>query len=273
MTAQRALDQLLRAHFERHADRSVLDHQLEAIADRTARIRQRPGWLAGLRSHAMSAIAAVDRPAIPRAALALVAVGLLILIALAVLGVGGSRQPPTPFNGLISFLRMDASSGGAVPFVIHPDGSHERLLRPEPHIATFWSPDGQRVGFADGYVNADGSGYVSLANPDAPLQLACFAWSPDGKRCLAEGSSDAAPDQRGLYLADADDHANPVRLTEGEDIAGAFSNDGSMVSFVREAGLWVVGVDGSGERRLGGLATVPDGSICRGRSTTPRSSR
>ena len=41
--------------------------------------------------------------------------------------------------------------------MINPDGTHERVLRPEGHEADFWSPDGTQVGFVDGYVNADGT--------------------------------------------------------------------------------------------------------------------
>ena len=69
MTAPRDLDRLLRDHFDPHADRGVLDGQLDAIVDRTARLRQRPGMAGRPEEPAMSAITVVDRPAMPRAAL------------------------------------------------------------------------------------------------------------------------------------------------------------------------------------------------------------
>ena len=110
MTAPRDLDRRLRDHFDSHADRGVLEGQLDAIVDRTARLGQRPGWLAGLRSLTMSATTVVERPAMPRATLVLVVVGLLIAIALAAVIIGGGRlTKPAPFNGMIAFSRHDAA--------------------------------------------------------------------------------------------------------------------------------------------------------------------
>ena len=44
-------DQLLRTHFGQRADLTVIDRQLDGVLDRTANSRQRPGWLAALRSN------------------------------------------------------------------------------------------------------------------------------------------------------------------------------------------------------------------------------
>src|SRR5262245_62495689 len=114
MNAQRDLEPLLRAHFDAHADRSVLDGQLRVIAHRTAGSRQRPAWLAALRSPPMSTTA-ISRPAVPRVGWMLVALSALLILALAVaLLVGGRLTKPAPFNGLISFGRMDGVQGDTV---------------------------------------------------------------------------------------------------------------------------------------------------------------
>jgi len=68
MNEQRDFEQVLRAHFEARAERTVMDGQLATILDRTVSRRQRPAWLAALRSPSMSASSIAARPAIPRAA-------------------------------------------------------------------------------------------------------------------------------------------------------------------------------------------------------------
>jgi WD40-like Beta Propeller Repeat len=259
MTGNRDLEQLLRGHLESHADRTVLEGQLDAVVGRTASVRQRPGWLAGLRSTAMSATSAFARPAVPRAAWALVVLGLLFVLALAALVVGGARlTKPTPFNGMISFGRQDASQGDTVPYVINPDGSHERRLRPEVHEATFWSPNGDKVGFADGHINADGSDFQTFGEPHLPLYVPCWDWSPDGSVCLAEGWDETDPTRDGLYLVSALDRSNPVQLTHQRDVPGAFSRDGSRVAIARNRQLWLINTDGTGERWVEGLRIPVD---------------
>ncbi len=272
MTAPRDLDRQLRDHFDSYADRRVLDGQLGAIVDRTARLGQRPGWLAGLRSLTMSTTTVVERPAMPRAALVLVVVGLLIAIALAALIIGGGRlTKPAPFNGMIAFSRHNAAQDQANAYVINPDGTHERALRPEPHEAAFWSPDGAQVGFVDGYINADGSGYTSAPFANGTLNVPCWDWSPDGASCLAEGWDDTDASRSGLYLVAALDHSNPRQITHRRDLPGAFSPDGSLIAFrpsvndLEPSALMVIGVDGRGERVVGNLlisneiSWAPDG--------------
>ena len=260
MTAQRDLDRLLHDHFESHADRAVFDGQLDAIVDRTAGLRQRPGWLAGLRSNAMSATDAVARPAVPRAAWVFVVVGLLIVIAIAALAVSGARlTKPKPFNGMISFGRMDAAQGDTVPYVINPDGSHERQLTAETHEAVFWSPDGSKLSFGPQTINPDGTGYQDAPWQRGTLNVPCWDWSPDGNWCLAEGWDETDPSRDGLYLVSMTGGADVLQVTHHRDVPGVFSRDGKRIAFQRNKGLWVVNVDGSGEHRVGGLSIPEDG--------------
>ena len=253
MNHQHDLEQELRAYLHTRADRTVLDRQLDAVAARTATIRQRPGWLAGLRSTFMSTTSVLARPTVPRLAWALVALGLLVVLALGAFIAGGGPPPPPPFNGMIAFGRVDPAQGDTVPFVINPDGTHERRLRPETHEAVFWSPNGDQIGFTDGLINADGTGYRAFGEVYAPLFVPCWDWSPDGTRCLAEGWNDADPSQNGLYLLSASDRTAPVQLTHERDVPGAFSRDGSLVAFFRDDDLWVIRTDGTGEHQVGNL--------------------
>jgi hypothetical protein len=245
------LVQELRAHFDTHADRAVLDGQLEAVVARTASIRQRPAWLAALRSPHVSATPAVARPAVPRLSWALVA--LVLLLILVTLFGSKPATPASPFNGMISFGRHDDALGDTVPYVINPDGTHERRLRDEVHEATFWSPNGNQIGFTDGVINADGTGFRSFDDAFDPLFVPCWAWSPDGNLCLAEGWDDSNPGRNGLYLLIASARTRPVQLTHHRDVAGRFSRDGSMVAFNRDGDLWIIRTEGAGERQVADL--------------------
>ena len=83
--------------------------------------------------------------------------------------------------------------------------------------------------------------------------LGCSTWSPDGGRLAVEGFNDNDHSRNGIYLADAHDGGNIVRLTtngqDSTDVPGDWSPDGRQVAFVRgiagqENGtLWVVDVD------------------------------
>jgi hypothetical protein len=252
MNEQHDLEQALRGHLNTRADRTVLDGQLDAVVARTASLRQRPGWLAGLRSTFMTTTTALARPTVPRLAWALVLIGLLTVLAVGALIAGVGPPPPPPFNGMIAFSRVDPAQGDTVPYVINPDGTHERQLRPEAHEAVFWSPKGDEIGFIDGVINADGTGFRAFGM-DGPLYLPCWDWSPDGEHCLAEGWNETDPSQDGLYLVSASERTNPFQLTHHRDVPGVFSRDGLLVAFRRDDHLWVIRVDGTGEHQVGHL--------------------
>ena len=90
--------------------------------------------------------------------------------------------------------------------------------------------------------------------------LGCSTWSPDGGRLAVEGFNDNDHSRNGIYLADAHDGGNIVRLTtngqDSTDVPGDWSPDGRQVAFVRgiagqENGtLWVVDVDSGNARRV-----------------------
>ena len=274
MTAPRDLDRQLRDHFDTHADRAVLDGQLDAIVGRTARLGQRPGWLAGLRSQMMSATTVVERPAMPRATFVLVVVGLLI-----VHRPRGGDHRWWPVDEARAIQRDDrlqpprrSPGDQVIAYVINPDGTHERALRPEgPRGGLLVPGRDDRSGSWTGTSTPTAAGFASSPFANGTLNVPCWDWSPDGASCLAEGWDDTDPSRSGLYLVSALDHSNPRQITHRRDLPGAFSPDGSLIAFrplvgdLKPSALMVVGVDGRGERVVGNLlisneiSWAPDG--------------
>ena len=266
MTMHRDLELRLRTQLEDVADRSVPDGQVAAVLAQTRRIRQRPAWLVSLRSPAMTDITLV-RPAPPRA-LGLVAI--LALLALALVAaylVVGSLSTPKPLNGLIVYGRMNDALGDTVPFVVNPDGSHGRQLVDHTVEGPFWSPDGKLVALGGSVIDADGSNLRVWDKTSRALTLYCWDWSPDARRMLCEGWSEAAgeEDAHGIYTVRASDGDDLVRLSLPGDngVPGTYSPDGSMVAYIGtvnsvEGALIVVNVDGTNRHRVGTLGESGD---------------
>lgn len=267
MTAVNDLDQRLRAHFAARADSTVLDGQLEAVVRRTVAVRQRSSWQGSLRAIPSSIGRAIARPA-QRVTWTAVVLALLLVLFLA-LAIGTRPVPRGPLNGLILFGRAETPGGPVMVHVMNPDGTADHVVRPEAHDRAFWSPDGKHIGFSDGYANADGTGYQPADLTFGTLLASCWAWSPDGATCLASGGDVSLPRRSGMYLLTALERAHPVQISHllplapHRDVPGAFSPDGRQAAFVRlpdhdTAGtLMIVGIDGSGERRLGNLIVGP----------------
>ena len=259
MNTQRDLELLLRAHYEARAERTVPNGQLDAILDRTAGRRQRPAWLAALRSPTMSVASIAARPAIPRAAWLLVAVGALLVILAGVYATGRHSTPDKPLNGRIVFARYDPRQDALVLTTVNPDGTHLVELRSGQHEGPHWSPDGTQIGFTDAVMNADGSGFRTRDYSQAGLTLAAWDWSPDGERLLMEGWNDAEDESvHGVYTVRASDGGDLRRLDQPGDVGvpGAFSPDGTMVAYNgtfegSENALIIVNVDGTNRHRLG----------------------
>jgi hypothetical protein len=280
MTLNRDVEQLLRTHFEERGDRTVGDGQVATVLDRVAGHRQRPAWLAALRSPFMTATA-ITRPAVPRMA-RIVAVGILAgLLIGAALFVGSNLPKPQPINGLIVFGRMNDALGDTVPFVVNPDGTNVRQLVDFTVEGPHWSADGKVIVIGGSVIDADGSNNRVWDQTDHPFNVYCWDSSPDGQRMLCEGWSDAVgeEDVHGVYTVRASDGGDLVRLSVAGDggVPGTYSPDGSTVAYTGtfdgvDSALILVNVDGTNRHRLGTLGDVgnphwaPDGqSIMVGR--------
>jgi Tol biopolymer transport system component len=186
---------------------------------------------------------------------------------------------PLPRNGRIVFVRFDPESDEPVAFSIDPDGTDSAQMffsgffsghSEWPH----WSPDGTEVAVfccSDGvaaHLVDPASGEVRELPAEDPgrLEQHCgFAWSPDGRLLACGNFGLTDPDETGIWVIRASDGGEGRQLTSNpghEDDVGDFSPDGQRLVFVRldederPAGLFVVGVDGRGLRRI-----TPEGMI------------
>ncbi len=187
----------------------------------------------------------------------------------------GPSPRPLP-GGRLAYGRFYPS--GVTAFTASTDGTGEQALLSGNAEGPRWSTDGRRLSvvvespqglvFA-GVVNADGTGYKQFGSPDAPLQLGCFAWSPDASRLACEGWDDTNPTRNGLYTVRASDGGDVTRLTTspdgGHDVPGDYSPDGRQIVFSRAQHdrLMVVNVDGRGEH------TLSDGKVDASGSWSP----
>src|SRR5262249_37399725 len=166
-------------------------------------------------------------------------------------------QPPSPSGWPYSDV-----------YVMNADGSGQRNLTHTPEGGEgdpSWSPDGQHIAFTRTgppgelriiVMNADGSGKhsvtpTSIYTGDRGIT---GAWSPDGRRI-------ASWDHASIYLVNADG-IGLRRLAQNAFEGPSWSPDGRKLIFFRgpgsrlrphptqSPGLWVMNVDGSGQRNL-----------------------
>ena len=191
-------------------------------------------------------------------------------------------MPATEPTGRIVFLQeapdagTSRASGGFHPeyqlFAMNVDGTERVQLTdlsaafPADVEGPEWSPDGSRIAFDGGaddghahifVVNADGTGLKQITSGDGDEIDA--TWSPDGTR-LAVETQRSPSEPTGIAIvevATGELHMITENPIGGDDAFPAWSPDGTRIAFTRSRGaqqypsaLFVVGVDGSGLRRL-----------------------
>ena len=162
---------------------------------------------------------------------------------------------------------------------INPDGS-DPLEYPDLSIG-HWSPDGTRIAaiviredgrIGTNLVDADGSNVTPIDIASPTLNVACFAWAPDGGTLLCEGWDDVDPELiPGLFSVDVAT-SEVTRVTSnalgGHDIPVDYSPDGTQILFAREdAGrrqrpmaFFVADPDGTGATRITPWSSDASGS-------------
>lgn len=193
-----------------------------------------------------------------------------------------------PLETRIVFSRINSATENADLLVAGSDGSDvHQVPTPIPIEALgggFWSPDGKRLlitnlfqipePFRPATVRPDGSAFKVLDVPDAPFDMFCTAWSPNGERILCGFGGDPA----GVFSIRAQDGGDPRRLSAnpygGADKPGGYSPDGRRIVFTRQkpgsgpneqGALFVVNADGSHLRQITpfGVATPHDNALAR----------
>jgi Tol biopolymer transport system component len=186
---------------------------------------------------------------------------------------------PLARNGRLVYVRFDPRSDEPVAFTIDPDGTDSSQMffsgffsghSEWPH----WSPDGTEVAVfccddrAAAHLVHPETGKVrepAAVDPDRLEQHCGFAWSPDGRLLACGNFGLTNPNDTGIWVIRSSDGGGARQLTSnpgGEDDVGDFSPDGDRLVFLRRdeserpVGLFVVGLDGSGLRRI-----TPNGMI------------
>ncbi len=292
MTLPDDLDRRLSAWLDEAAPMRAPDHLLAQVAARADRTRHRPAWATLERWISMEDRARFG--AIPRTAIMIAILGLLLVVfAAAALGSGGSPPPRLPpltgpaGNGLIAY------GTDADVWVISADGSNRRRITSDPDIdfPGVWSPDGTWLAYwslaFDGDPKDSSAVQAALAGPNIALKVVpadgtdprtlvsglrwvsdCstdISWSPDSQRiayaqAIVEGIK-STPRIDVLTVAGG----TPRTLVDG--YSPSWSPDGTTVAFANDrysasGGAWngisLISADGTDERRL----TTTTGSGC-----------
>lgn len=183
-----------------------------------------------------------------------------------------STIAPTSLSGKILFTRAGGTYGDETVFTANADGTNQRRVTPlgtelpdAGQCCPRWAPDRTHISVAvpapggritAGIIDADGTVERTLPLPDPTLNLGPFAWSPDGTQIAFQGWDDTVPSRTGIYIGDALNAGDLVRVTNnsqgGADLPGDFSPDGNELVFFRElpdetsvGQLFVVNVDGT----------------------------
>jgi len=225
---------------------------------RTARTRQRPGWLTRERLTSMQSTLRLTHVPRPLMILVIVATLVVALVGLLIVTGVGSRLLPAPHRPIAFTSTRD---GTPEIYVMSEDGSNIiQLTTGGDNQVADWSPDGTQLLFAstrDGHaevyvMRADGTGHTRLTHSSHGTNGA--RWSPDGRRiAYDEDTTDNGCHE--LFMMNADG-SNKTQLTPDGDCnwGPAWSPDGNTLAFgtTRDPNfeIWTMRPDGSNQRLL-----------------------
>ena len=146
-------------------------------------------------------------------------------------------------------------------YVMNADGSRQTLVRQGPRLSnperlfgvfSLFSPDGSKILFEGGVIDADGSNFVKVGRDRRSL----VSWLPDSSAILFQRSEE-------IYVMSAD---GTSQRKLGNGILSRQSSDGSAVLFrpgERAGEIYVMNTDGTSQRKLANAESAswsPDGS-------------
>jgi Tol biopolymer transport system component len=277
MTNRVELDRRLSAWLEEEAARHAPGELHARFIEDMQRSRQRPSWATTERWISMETRARLG--AVPRTAIILVIVGLLMAVAAGAIVVGSGGADDRASNGLIAFETL-----GDI-YTVEPDGSDRQLLVEGTGLAEgpTWSPDGTRLAYWTALspvgpqqlmvVDADGSDPVTVASDVIQRigGLGYTAWSPDGSRLAFTATTIKAGQEpcvdsssvlgdfcsSRVFVAAADGSTGAVQVGDPDMDARtvAWSPDGRTLAYGggdagTGIGLYLMDPDGTDIRRL-----------------------
>ena len=208
-------------------------------------------------------------------------------------------------GGQLAFDRFQGNAEGQWlgTFVANPDGNDAHQITLPIHsdggLNPVWSPDGKQLLLSvfspevnhvrPAIVNADGSGFHSIAPSGLDGDLGCSAWSPDGTTLLCSRGG-SRPERDGIYSMRLDgthltqltaspfhDTVGPAGECGGGDSRAVFSPDGKQFAFIRQkcgtgpdpssdesGAIEVANSDGTGLHEIvpqGGVRTHPGSQL------------
>lgn len=267
-----AFDRLMTTWLDQRAHPGDGDAVLDAALARTSRTRPLPVWL--LPERLIPTQLRRPIPQVRRLAPIVLLLGLLLALAVAVLVVGSARRLPPPFGlaapGTVAFV-----ADGQI-WTANPDGSHwvQLTFDTRTDLTPVFSPDGTKIAFKrlpvpNSKPNWSEWGDVIVADADGghPVVvdadvhgLSPITWSRDGRSVVYSGVVGGA-DQ--VFDA-ATDGSSTHQITGGRDPnwGPALSPDSRTIVYAKGfpviIGLYTIGIDGSGERRI---TTLPLGAF------------
>lgn len=298
MTANDSFDRDLLVYLESEVPIVAPSGLHDGVIDLARRLRQRPGWLVGMRGGAFGTSGPGSDLAFGRAGYVLVVVALLVATLLVAIAAGALRfNPSNPLLGRNGAIVFDLQAPETANNMVNPDGTGLSLtlgncptFSPDGSVLAYWTGDSPELMIA----RSDGSAPRRLfvfgegAHPEDR-----FALSPDGtqfawiKRLRAFERADpgggstivgwndelwimpvaGGPGVRILAISGATDESRllPLWSPDGLRIAYTTYVVGESTSF--RSSIDVIDKDGTNRRRLttraagglGGMSWSPDG--------------